>query len=142
MNNASAVTVREAVDGEPALVGHAYVAPGGFHLRVVRSGARFMCSVSSDEPVNRHRPAVEVLFDSVAQHAGANGVGVILTGMGADGAKGLLKMRQAGCSTIAQDEATSVVWSMPAEAIKLGAASEVLPLPRITERVMQLTRRR
>jgi two-component system, chemotaxis family, protein-glutamate methylesterase/glutaminase len=141
LHDHSALTVREAVDGEPALVGHAYVAPGGYHLRILRSGARYLCRVSDDAPVNRHRPSVDALFDSVAERAGSNAVGIILTGMGADGARGLLKMRTAGCPTIAQDEASAVVWSMPGEAVKLGAALEVLPLSSIANRALQLARR-
>jgi len=128
----SRMTVSEARDGDPILIGHAYVAPGSHHLRVVRSGARYVCQLGDDEPVNRHRPSVDVLFQSVAQHVGANAIGVILTGMGADGADGLAAMRERGASTIAQDRETSVVWGMPGEAVKRGAAKIVLPLDAIS----------
>ncbi|HEX5093363.1 MAG TPA: chemotaxis response regulator protein-glutamate methylesterase [Burkholderiales bacterium] len=125
------ITVREARDGEPVLPGHAYVAPGDHHLRVARSGSDYLVRVSQDEPVNRHRPSVDVLFSSAARHAGPNGIGVLLTGMGKDGARAMLEMRQAGAWTIAQDEASCIVFGMPREAIALGAAQEVLPLDRI-----------
>jgi two-component system chemotaxis response regulator CheB len=131
----SALTVREASDGTPILRGHAYLAPGHRHLKVVRSGARYMCELSDAPPVNRHRPSVDVLFDSVARSAGANAIGALLTGMGADGAIGLLAMRQQGARTIAQDKETSVVWGMPGEAVKRDAASEVLPLDKIASRL-------
>jgi len=125
------ITVREARDGEPVLPGHAYVAPGDHHLRVARSGSDYLVRVGQDEPVNRHRPSVDVLFSSAAKHAGRNAIGVLLTGMGKDGARALLEMRQAGAWTIAQDEASCIVFGMPREAIALGAAQEVLPLDRI-----------
>jgi two-component system chemotaxis response regulator CheB len=131
MDSVSALTVREAADGEQILSGHAYVAPGGWHLRVERSGARYLCRIDDSAPVNRHRPSVDVLFRSVAQNVGPNALGVILTGMGDDGAHGLKEMRDAGAHTIAQDEKSSVVWGMPGEAVKLGAAEAVLPLDRI-----------
>jgi two-component system chemotaxis response regulator CheB len=134
----SALTVCEARDGDQILIGHAYVAPGNRHLRVERSGARYHCRVTSDEPVNRHRPSVDVLFRSVAVQAGANAVGVLLTGMGADGADGLLDMFHAGSPTIAQDQETSVVFGMPKEAIKRGAAIHVLPLPAVAARMLSL----
>lgn len=134
------IRVKEAVDGEPLLLGHAYVARGNYHLRVKRSGARYFCAVTQEAPVNRHRPSVDVLFDSAAREAGANAIGVILTGMGDDGARGLKVMRDTGSTTLAQDKATSVVWGMPGEAVKLGAAQEVLPLSRIAGRVLELSR--
>jgi two-component system, chemotaxis family, protein-glutamate methylesterase/glutaminase len=105
---------------------------------VVRSGTRWICRLDDGLPVNRHKPSVDVLFRSVAQEAGHNAIGVLLTGMGKDGAQGLLEMRQAGSSTIAQDEATSVVWGMPGEAVQIGAAAEELPLQRIADRVLEL----
>jgi two-component system chemotaxis response regulator CheB len=129
------ITVREARDGEPVLPGHAYVAPGDHHLRVARSGSDYLVRVGQEEPVNRHRPSVDVLFSSAAKSAGANAIGVLLTGMGKDGARGLLEMRQAGAWTIAQDEASCVVFGMPREAIALGAAHEVLPIDGIAEAV-------
>jgi two-component system chemotaxis response regulator CheB len=135
LDRISSVSVSEAEDGAAVLLGHAYVAPGGFHLRLVRSGAKYYCKVTRDELINRHRPAVDALFESVASEARGNAIGVLLTGMGADGAAGLLAMRQAGALTIAQDRETSVVWGMPGEAVKRGAAVETLPLPRIAQRL-------
>ncbi len=135
LNACTQLTVCEAKDGQPILIGHAYVAPGSHHLRIVRSGAKYVCSLGDDEPVNRHRPSVDVLFQSVAQFAGANAIGVILTGMGADGAGGLLTMRERGAYTIAQDKDSSVVWGMPGEAVKREAASAVLPLDGIANRI-------
>ena len=134
------LSVNEARDGDEILIGHVYIAPGNRHLRVERSGARYVCRISQDEPVNRHRPSVDVLFRSVAAQAGANAVGVLLTGMGADGAEGLLEMKRAGSPTVAQDQATSVVWGMPREAVKRGAADEVLPLGAIASRVVALAK--
>ncbi len=138
LDGACALVVREAEDGAPILPGHAYVAPGDRHLLVERSGARYHCRLSDGAPVNRHRPSVDVLFRSVAQAAGPNAVGVLLTGMGEDGARGLLEMREAGARTLAQDEATSVVWGMPGAAVRMGAAEEVLPLGRIAARALEL----
>jgi two-component system chemotaxis response regulator CheB len=135
-----ALVVREARDGAPLLTGHVYVAPGGKHLRVERSGLKYFCSIGADEPVNRHRPSVDVLFDSVAKNVGRNAVGVILTGMGADGAEGLLHLREAGGFTLAQDRETSVVWGMPGEAVRRGGACEVLPLQALTARTLQAVR--
>lgn len=127
----SPLRVCEAADGQPILPGHAYVAPGSCHLLVERSGARYLCRLSTAPPVNRHRPSVDVMFYSVAEHVGVNAIGVLLTGMGEDGARGLKAMREAGAHTIAQDEKTSVVWGMPGAAVRLGAATEILPLERI-----------
>lgn len=141
LDGSSALVVREARDGEQILLGHAYVAPGNHHLSVVRSGARYFCKVTQTERVNRHRPAVDVLFDSMAKEVGPNAVGVLLTGMGDDGANGLLAMRQAGSPTIAQDSQTSVVWGMPGEAVKRGAAAEVLPIDAIARRALELAKR-
>lgn len=125
MNQLSRISVKEAQDGDSVLAGHALIAPGNYHMTLVRSGARYSVRINQDEPVNRHRPSVDVMFNSVAQYAGGNAVGVILTGMGGDGARGLLAMKQAGAFTIAQDEASCVVFGMPKEAIKLGAADTV-----------------
>jgi two-component system, chemotaxis family, protein-glutamate methylesterase/glutaminase len=136
MNRSCQLTVFEAQDGQQIMPGHAYIAPGDRHLLIVRSGARWVCRLDDGPPVNRHKPSVDVLFRSVAQEAGYNAIGVILTGMGKDGAQGLLEMRQAGSPTIAQDEATSVVWGMPGEAVAIGAAVEELPLQRIASRVL------
>ena len=130
------VAVTEAVHGERILPGHAYIAPGGFHLSLTRSGANYVAQVDQQPPVNRHRPSIDVLFDSAAKHAGKNAIGVILTGMGRDGAEGLLRMHQAGSYTLAQDEASCVVFGMPREAIALGAASEVVPLSEMSQRVI------
>ena len=128
MNGLCRISVKEAEDGDSVLPGHALVAPGGYHMALERSGARYTVRINQDAPVNRHRPSVDVLFASVARYAGANAVGVILTGMGGDGAKELLTMKQAGAFTIAQDEASCVVFGMPKEAIKLGGVDKVLPL--------------
>ena len=138
MNRSCQLTVFEAQDGQQIVPGHAYIAPGDRHLLIVRSGARWVCKLDDGSPVNRHKPSVDVLFRSVAQEAGYNAIGVILTGMGKDGAQGMLEMRQAGSPTIAQDEATSVVWGMPGEAVAIGAAAEELPLQRIAPRVLAL----
>jgi two-component system chemotaxis response regulator CheB len=132
------VSVCEAEDGQQILRGHAYIAPGDMHLLVERDGARYVCRLDEGPPVNRHKPSVDVLFRSVAEQAGRNAIGVILTGMGKDGALGLKEMRDAGSRTIAQDEATSVVWGMPGEAVAVGGAADVLPLDNIWSRVLQL----
>jgi two-component system chemotaxis response regulator CheB len=139
MDSLCQMTVCEAQDGQQILRGHAYIAPGDQHLLVVRDGARYMCRLDDGEPVNRHKPSVDVLFRSVAQQAGRNAIGVILTGMGKDGALGLKEMREAGCPTIAQDEATSMVWGMPGEAVAVGGAVEVLPLGNIPNRILALS---
>ena len=132
------LTVKEASDGERVLPGHVYIAPGGVHLELVRSGANYVARLDDGPPVNRHRPSVDVLFESAANQAGRNAIGVILTGMGKDGAAGLLKMRQAGSPTLAQDEASCVVFGMPREAIAMGGAAEVATLNDIPERLMSL----
>src|SRR5882757_6620255 len=132
------VSVCEAEDGQQILRGHAYVAPGDMHLLLVRDGARYVCRLDEGPPVNRHKPSVDVMFRSVAQQAGRNAIGVILTGMGKDGAMGLKEMRDAGSRTLAQDEATSIVWGMPGEAVAVGGAADVLPLSDIWSRVLQL----
>ena len=137
----SQLSVCEAIDGEAVLLGHAYVARGDYHLRLERSGAKYYCRVSQDPAINRHRPAVDALFHSVASCAGRNALGIILTGMGADGADGLLAMRSAGALTVAQDRETSVVWGMPGEAVKRGAAVETLALPQIAPRISEWARR-
>ncbi len=138
MNDCSQVTVYEAEDGQQVLAGHAYIAPGDRHLMVVRDGARYVCKLDDGVPVNRHKPSVDVLFRSVAQNAGRNAIGVLLTGMGKDGARGLKEMLDAGSQTIAQDEATSVVWGMPGEAVSLGAAQHVLPLDTVASKILSL----
>lgn len=138
MDSCCQVSVCEAEDGQQVLRGHAYIAPGDMHLSLVRDGARYVCRLDDGAPVNRHKPSVDVLFHSVAQTAGRNAIGVILTGMGKDGALGLKEMRDAGSRTIAQDEATSIVWGMPGEAVAAGAAADVLPLGEICSRVLAL----
>jgi two-component system chemotaxis response regulator CheB len=139
MDSCCQLSVCEAEDGQQVLRGHAYVAPGDKHLLLVRDGARYVCRLDEGPPVNRHKPSVDVLFRSVAQQAGRNAIGVILTGMGKDGALGLKEMRDAGGRTIAQDEATSIVWGMPGEAVAVGAAADVLPLGEIHARVLALS---
>jgi two-component system chemotaxis response regulator CheB len=128
LNTLCDMEVMEAKDGDRVMQGRVLIAPGGKHMQLERSGAQYRVKVSDGPPVKRHRPSVDVLMKSVAQQAGRNAIGLLLTGMGDDGALGLLDMKQAGAVTAAQDEATSVVWGMPAEAVKLGAASQVLPL--------------
>ena len=134
------IRVAEARNGERVLPGHAYVAPGGFHLSVERSGANYVARVTDGDPVNRHRPSVEVLFDSAARVVGRNALGVMLTGMGADGARAMKTMRDAGSFNLVQDEASCVVFGMPREAIAHGAAHEVLPLNRIAPRLLEWLR--
>ncbi|MFC5476058.1 protein-glutamate methylesterase/protein-glutamine glutaminase [Paraherbaspirillum soli] len=136
LNGICRITVKEAEHGERVLPGHAYIAPGGFHMSLARSGANYVAQLDQEPPVNRHRPSIDVLFDSVAKHAGKNAIGVILTGMGKDGAAGLLRMRQAGAYTLAQDEASCVVFGMPREAIAMGAANEVAGLSEMSQRLM------
>ena len=139
MDRVSAMRVAEASDGQQIVPGHAYIAPGDWHLELARDGARYVCRLSQSAPENRHRPSVDVLFRSVARHAGVNAVGAILTGMGEDGARGLLDMRQAGARVLAQDEASSVVWGMPGAAVRLGAVEQVLPLPDIAAKLLAWT---
>jgi two-component system chemotaxis response regulator CheB len=131
-----AIRVKEAASGDTVMRGQALIAPGNHHLLLKRSGARYYVEVTDGPLVNRHRPAVDVLFRSTARYAGANAVGVILTGMGDDGARGMLEMKQAGAYTVAQDEASCVVFGMPAEAIKHGGVDRVLPLDRIAGEVV------
>jgi two-component system chemotaxis response regulator CheB len=138
LDQASAMSVCEAQDGQYILPGHAYVAPGDRHLIVERDGARYRCRLSDGPHVNRHRPSVDVMFRSVAQNVGPNAVGVILTGMGDDGARGLKEMQDAGARTMAQDEASSVVWGMPGSAVRLGAADHVVSLRMIPARLLEL----
>ena len=137
MHDNCAMTVYEASDGQQILPGHVYIAPGNRHMMIERSGARYICRLNDGPPVNRHRPAVDVMFRSVAQNVGPNAIGIILTGMGDDGAAGLKEMHDAGARTIAQDERTSVVWGMPGEAVKHGGVDEILPLHAIAPRFMR-----
>lgn len=134
------IRVAEARDGERILPGHAYIAPGGLHLTVERSGANYIARVQDGEPVNRHKPSVEVLFNSAAKVVGQNALGIMLTGMGADGAKAMKTMRDAGSYNWVQDEATCVVFGMPREAIAAGAANEVLPLNQIAPKLIERLR--
>ena len=136
MNSISAMEVREARDGDSVVPGVALIAPGNYHMVLNRSGARYYVRIQDGPAVHFQRPSVDVLFESVATHAGANAVGVILTGMGADGAQGMLRMREKGAYNIAQDEKTSVVFGMPKEAIKLGGVDEVLSLYEIPQRIV------
>ncbi|MCF6218925.1 MAG: chemotaxis response regulator protein-glutamate methylesterase [Gammaproteobacteria bacterium] len=138
MNGCCSVAVCEAEEGQKILPGHVYVAPGNSHLRVEKSSEGFVCRLGSDEKINRHRPSVEVLFDSVAEHVGKKAVAIMLTGMGADGADGMKRLHDRGAYCIAQDEKTSVVWGMPGEAVKRGATDEELPLEKITQRIMAI----
>ncbi|PXW96506.1 two-component system chemotaxis response regulator CheB [Sphaerotilus hippei] len=137
LNSLCRIAVKEASDGERVLPGHAYIAPGGLHLSVERSGANYIARVTDGDPVNRHKPSVEVLFQSAARVAGRNAVGIMLTGMGADGARAMKEMRDAGAYNVAQDEASCVVFGMPREAINAGACHEVLPLKRIADHLME-----
>ena len=130
------ISVKEASDGERILPGHAYIAPGGLHLSVERSGANYIARVQDGDPVNRHKPSVEVLFKSAARVAGPNAIGIMLTGMGADGARAMREMKDAGAYCVAQDEASCVVFGMPREAIAAGAVQEVLPLTKIAQHVL------
>jgi two-component system chemotaxis response regulator CheB len=130
--------VKEAESGERVLPGHAYIAPGDEHLLLRKSGANYVTELSDGPPVNRHRPSVDVLFRSAANTAGRNATAVILTGMGKDGAAGMLELRQAGAHTIAQDEASCVVFGMPREAIACNAVEEVLALKQIAPRLVAL----
>lgn len=136
MDRTSAMSVCEAQDGQLIVPGHCYIAPGSLHLKVERSGARYYCRLSDAPPENRHRPSVDTLFRSVVEQVGINAVGALLTGMGEDGARGLLAMREAGSHTIAQDETSSVVWGMPGAAVRIAAAERVLPLEQIAAQLL------
>ncbi len=131
------ISVKEAEHGDRVLPGHAYLAPGHSHLLLARSGANYVTALDQGPPVNRHRPSVDVLFESAAANAGRNALGVILTGMGKDGAAGMLKMREAGATNFAQDESTCVVFGMPREAIAVGAVHEIAPLVQLPRLVME-----
>jgi len=131
LNQTCRINVKEAEDGDTILRGHALIAPGNKHMLVKRSGARYYVQITEGPLVNRHRPSVDVLFRSTAQFAGSNAIGIIMTGMGDDGAKGMLEMKEAGALTIAQDEESCVVFGMPKEAIKLDAVIKILPLEKI-----------
>jgi len=130
------INVKEAEHNDPILPGHAYIAPGGKHLWVKREEGQLLCKLSTEPPMNLHRPSVDFLFLSCAKFVGADAVGVIMTGMGKDGAKGMLKMKEAGCYNIAQDEATSVIFGMPREAIEIDAVHEVAPLGKLRDKAL------
>ncbi len=138
LNGICRISIKEAENGDSVIRGHALIAPGNKHMLLKRSGARYYVEVKEGPLVNRHRPAVDVLFRSTARYAGKNSVGVIMTGMGDDGAKGLLEMKEAGAQTIAQDEKSCIVFGMPAEAIKLGAADQILPLKIIASKALSM----
>ncbi|WP_447968343.1 protein-glutamate methylesterase/protein-glutamine glutaminase [Nitrospira sp. M1] len=128
LNQVCQISVKEAVDGDSVIPGQALLAPGNYHMELRRSGARYQVTLNQNPPINRHRPAVDAMFRSVAHYAGANSLGVILTGMGNDGAAGMLEMKKAGAFNLAQDEASCVVFGMPKEAIKAGGVDKILPL--------------
>ncbi len=138
LDGLSSVSVSEAKGGERALPGHVYIAPGDRHLELGRSGANYICKLDDGPSVSGHRPSVDVLFRSFARHAGGNAVGAILTGMGKDGAEGLLEMRKAGASTIGQDEASCVVYGMPRAAFEIGGVEAQMPLEEIAESMLSL----
>ena len=141
-NSQSQLTVVEAKDRQQILPGHAYIAPGNRHLLVKRDGARYLCELDDGPLVNRHKPSVDVMFSSLARNVGPNSIGVMLTGMGCDGAAGMGELKQVGGSTLVQDEKSSVVWGMPGETVKRGFADEVLGLNKIAQRLVQLSQRR
>ncbi|MHB8907964.1 MAG: protein-glutamate methylesterase/protein-glutamine glutaminase [Syntrophales bacterium] len=138
LNNLCQITVKEATDNDSVTAGTALVAPGNYHMILRRSGARYYVEIKTGPMVHHQRPAVDVLFKSTAKYAGPNSIGVILTGMGSDGAEGLLEMKRTGATTIAQDEKTCVVFGMPKEAIKLNAVDYVLPIDQITSQIVRM----
>jgi two-component system chemotaxis response regulator CheB len=135
MNSISAMTVCQAEEGQQILRGHVYIAPGNMHLLVERSETGFICRLDDGQPVNRHKPSVDVLFRSMAQNVGNNSIGVLLTGMGDDGARGMEEMKNSNLLTIAQDEASSVIWGMPGEAVKLGCVDSILSIKEISNKL-------
>ncbi|MCK5195091.1 MAG: chemotaxis response regulator protein-glutamate methylesterase, partial [Desulfobulbaceae bacterium] len=137
LNSLSKIEVKEAQDGDSVNPGRALIAPGNYHMLLRRSGAKYYVSVKSGPLVNRQRPSVDVLFQSISKYAGANAVGVIMTGMGSDGAKGLLEIRQAGARTIGQNEASCVVFGMPKEAANINAVEKLVPLNRIPHEIIK-----
>jgi two-component system chemotaxis response regulator CheB len=138
VNDITAMTACVASEGQLILPGNIYIAPGDKHLQIIRDGARYVCHLDDGEPVNRHKPSVEVMFKSVTKNVASNAIGVMLTGMGADGAAAMREMREAGAINIVQDQATSIVWGMPGEAFKQGAAHFVLPIDKIAEQILTL----
>ena len=139
LNEYSNLRVREARNGDQILPGHVYLAPGDQHLLIKRTGAKYVCHLNDGPEVNRHKPSVDVLFRSVAQSAGPNAMGIMLTGMGADGAQGMLEMKEAGAYNIAQDEKTCVVWGMPGAAVKLGAVEKQFPLDEVAKQILKFS---
>jgi two-component system chemotaxis response regulator CheB len=142
LNSLCEVEIKEAENGDPVLRGHVLIAPGDRHMLLERQGARYMVSVRTGPLVSRHRPSVDVLFRSAARSAGGNAMGVIMTGMGDDGARGMAEMHAGGAYTVAQDEATSVVFGMPKEAIAHGGVDRVVPLDQIAREILAADRRR
>lgn len=138
VDQASEMTACIASDRQPICSGTVYIAPGDQHLMIAKSGDHYVCRLDDGPNVNRHKPAVDVMFRSIAQNVGSNAIGILLTGMGADGAKGMKEMHEVGSSTIIQDENTSVVWGMPGAAFKLGCADHVVPLSRVAETLLGL----
>ena len=139
LNELCAVNVKEAADGDSVVRGSVLIAPGNHHLLLKRSGARYYVEIKDGPLVSRHRPSVDVLFRSAARYAGKNAIGIIMTGMGDDGARGMKEMHDAGAKTIAQDEASCVVFGMPCEAIKHGGVDHILSLADIPRKMMQLS---
>ena len=140
LNRMCQMTVVEPRDGQKILPGHVYVAPGDKHLIVERSGANYICKLNDGPPVNRHKPSVDVMFRSVAQSVGPNAMGIMLTGMGADGAKGMLEMKEQGAYNVSQDEASCVVWGMPGAAVKIGAVDKEFSLSKIGQEILRYCR--
>jgi two-component system chemotaxis response regulator CheB len=138
LNDICQIAVKEAEDNDSVTPGTALLAPGNYHMILRRSGARYYVEVKTGPMVHHQRPAVDILFKSTAKYAGANAIGVILTGMGADGAEGLLEMKQAGAGTIAQDEKSCIVFGMPKEAIKLGAVDKIVTLDLIASEIIKM----
>ena len=141
LNDTTQLTVTQAKNGDLIMPGRVYIAPGDKHLVVNKSGAKYYCKLENGSEVNRHKPSVDVLFNSVAKCAGPNAMGIMLTGMGADGAKGMLEMKQHGSFNVAQDEKTSVVWGMPGAAVKLDAVEKVMPLNKIADEIIKYCQR-
>ncbi len=142
VDSLSALTVCHVEqDGQQLLPGHAYIAPGDKHLLIERKGAHYFCCLNDGPPVSRHKPSVDVMFRSIAQNVGKNAIGVMLTGMGDDGAKGMLEMKQAGATTFVQDEKSSVVWGMPGAAVKIGAATEQVSIDKVAEKLLHLLKK-
>ncbi len=136
MNSLCSITVKEGKNGDSLVPGQAIIAPGNYHMSIRKNGAMYCVETNQEAPVHHQRPAVDILFDSAAKYVGPNAIGVILTGMGSDGAQGLLNMKESGAKTIAQDEDSCVVFGMPKEAIKLGAADKIVPLQSISENIL------